>query len=123
MKILPAIDKLPLPSVGIFAGNKPVALQVEWHFSVRQLCGLMRKVAPLPAMGVNPGVATASNWQRVAYKGGSEPGVLNLTTQVTALDGTTYCVAATWNNSAQALDEPRFEMLYANILTSYRKGG
>ncbi len=123
MKILPAIDRLPLPSAAIFAGGKPLALEIEWRFSVRQLCGLMGKVAALPQMSVNPGVATAADWKHVAYKGGSEPGVLNLTTQVTALNGVTYCIAATWNNSRQVLNEAQFEMLYANILTSYRTAG
>ncbi len=69
LKILPAIDKLPLPSVDIFAGGKPLALQVEWYFSARQLCGLIGKVAALPQMSVNPGVATAADWKHIAYKG------------------------------------------------------
>jgi beta-lactamase class A len=121
LRILPAVDVLPLPSAGNFTGE-PMALQVEYYFTTRQLCGLMRKVAALPQMSINPGLATA-DWKQVAYKGGSEPGVLNLTTQVAAFNGTTYCVAATWNNPAYALDDAQFEMFYANVLSSYRKPG
>jgi hypothetical protein len=29
---------------------------------------------------INPGAAKKSDWDRVAYKGGSEPGVLSMTT-------------------------------------------
>jgi hypothetical protein len=69
-------------------------------------------------MRVNPGVAAPTEWAHIAYKGGSEPGVLNLTTQVTAHNGTTYCVAATWNDNA-LLDEGHFEALYGSLLHSF----
>ena len=75
----------------------------------------MGRVQQLPQMSVNPGVATPADWTHVAYKGGSEPGALNLTTLVTAHNGATYCVAATWNNAA-LLDEGRFEALYSSLL-------
>ena len=80
----------------------------------------MGQVAGLPQMSVNPGVANPAEWLHVAYKGGSEPGVLNLTSQVKAHDGTTYCVAATWNNAA-LLDEGRFEQLYSSLLHSFAR--
>ena len=70
-------------------------------------------------MHVNPGVADPKDWQSVAYKGGSEAGVLNLTTMVTARGGATYCVSATWNNTA-LLDELRFESLYGSLLRALR---
>ncbi len=122
MRLLPAIDALPLPSVSTFTGE-PMALQVEYYFTTRQLCGLMRRVAALPQMSVNPGVAAVADWEHVAYKGGSEAGVLNLTTQMTAFNGTRYCVAATWNNPDYALDDAVFELYYANVLSSYRTAG
>ncbi len=50
----------------------------------------------------------------MAFKGGSEPGVLNLTTLVTARTGTSYCVSATWNRAAP-LDEGGFETLYGSL--------
>ena len=118
--ILAQADRLPLPaprSFGALPLRGPLSPQVEWFFSARQLCALMARVRSLPQMGVNPGVADPSDWARVAYKGGSEPGVLNLTTMVTSYKGAAYCVSATWNNSA-LLDEGRFESLYGSLLHS-----
>ncbi len=118
--ILAQADRLPLPSLqtlGPLLAKGPVSPQIEWFFSVRQLCGLMRQVRNLPQMSVNPGVADPSEWARVAFKGGSEPGVINLTTMATARNGATYCLSATWNNTA-LLDEGRFESLYGSLLHS-----
>ncbi|MDA0265742.1 MAG: serine hydrolase [Cyanobacteria bacterium] len=105
----------PLPPTSLFTGE-PVALDVEWFFSTQDLCGLMDQVAGLPLMGVNPGVASPSDWQAIAFKGGSEPGVLNLTTQVQHVDGRTYCVAATWNDATQPLDEAALTRFYGSVL-------
>jgi hypothetical protein len=66
-------------------------------------------------MQINPGVAAKKDWQQIAYKGGSEPGVLNFTTALTAKNGRHYCVAATWNSEG-FLDENKFAMLYAGVL-------
>lgn len=116
LAILTQADALALPSPALFSGG-PVAPQIEWFFSTRELCGLMQQVHDLPLMGINPGVADRSAWASVAYKGGSEPGVLNLTTMVTTTHGTAYCVSATWNNTA-SLDENRFETMYSALLST-----
>ncbi len=118
LKLLPQVDRLPLPPVTIFAGGNPISPAIEWFFSTRQLCSLIGKVAMLPELSINPGVATPGDWKHIAYKGGSDRGVINLTTEVTAKSGATYCVSATWNDTA-ALNEPYFEALYANILKSF----
>jgi hypothetical protein len=57
---------------------------VEWFFSTRELCALMAEVRGQPLMQVNPGVANPEDWETISFKGGSEPGVLNLTTALTA---------------------------------------
>ena len=114
--LLKQIDALPLPDVSIFSGD-PLATDVEWFFSTRELCDLMRSVEALPLMSINPGVAEASDWKRVAYKGGSEPGVLNLTTWLVAKNGKNYCVSATWNND-KPLDETKFFGLYKSLLAN-----
>lgn len=114
--VLSALASRPLPSVDLFNGGV-AAPDVEWFFSVRELCSLMRRVASLPFMGINPGVADPSRWARVAYAGGSEPGVLNLTTQLTTKSGKTYCVSATWND-VKPLDEKQFELTYGLLLNS-----
>ncbi|MVN87299.1 serine hydrolase [Deinococcus sp. HMF7620] len=100
-------------------GNRPLALDVEWFVSARRLCTLMAGVSALPETQLNPGVASAADFRAVSYKGGSEPGVLNLTTQVTTQAGRTLCVTATWN-APQALNEERFTDLYGALLNLLR---
>ncbi|MDQ7841192.1 MAG: serine hydrolase [bacterium] len=93
----------PLPSPGIFAGG-PTALDVEWFYTARELCREISAVADLPAAAINPGPAGAEGWARVAYKGGSEPGVLNLTTFLESRTARRYCVVATWNHTERLRD-------------------
>lgn len=114
--VLEALASKPLPNIDIFTG-RVIAPDVEWFFSARELCALMNRVASLPLMSINPGVADPSRWVRVAYKGGSETGVLNLTTQLVSKSGKTYCVSASWNDS-QPVDERQFELTYSLLLNS-----
>jgi hypothetical protein len=112
--LLSEVAKLPLPSVGEFVDDA-VAIDIEWFFTPEELCSLMNQVKDLPLMSINPGLANPNDWAHIAYKGGSEPGVLNLTTALRAKNGKEYCVVATWNHS-QALDEKRFFSLYTSTI-------
>jgi beta-lactamase class A len=111
--VLRQVDALPLPPLDTFE-TKP-NLGVEWHYSARDLCRLMWKVASLPLMSVNPGVADAKDFSHVAYKGGSDAGVLNLTTAVTTRRGMRLCFSATVN-ATTAIDETTFELRYGAAL-------
>ena len=104
-----------LPEAGLFAGD-PISPEVEWFFSVRELCELMEQVADLDLTTVSPGVASKDQWQRVSYKGGSEPGILNLSTRLVADDGTVYCISATQNRSDGTLDQTAFVTAYQGII-------
>jgi hypothetical protein len=115
--VLAQIDKLPLPALSAL-NTDPALSDIEWHFSSRQLCALMQGVHDLPLMSVNPGVATPSQWKRVAYKGGSDFGVISMTTWLQAKNGKTYCASATWNTHAAPADETKFETIYALLLAS-----
>lgn len=117
--ILEEARDLPLPGVETLDVN-PVALDIEWYLTTRELCGLMGAVRHLDLMGVNPGLAERDDWARVAFKGGSEPGVLNLTTWLEREDGSFYCVSATWNNEAEVLDDLRFFTLYSTLLETVK---
>jgi beta-lactamase class A len=112
--VLDEVNQLPPPELTAI-GSSPKALDVEWFFTTQELCSLIEKVSDLPLMSINPGVANAKDWQRLAFKGGSEPGVLNLTTWLLAKSGKRYCVAATWNHD-KALDEAGFMSLYGGVL-------
>jgi len=115
-KLLPAIHKAPLPPVAV-VDSQPLAPDIEWFFTTQELCQLMAKVANLPLMQINTGSVDANNWQQVAFKGGAEPGVLNLTTAISSDAGDKYCVSATWNDQ-QPLAEYRFFDLFSEILQS-----
>jgi beta-lactamase class A len=113
--VLAELAKLPLPNVAEFEGHLPNALDIEWFFTPPQLCKLLDRVSDLPLMGINPGIARSQDWQKVAFKGGSEPGVLNLSAAIQAKNGKRYCVVATWNHD-QPLDAAKFMSLYGGLL-------
>ena len=121
--VLAQVAALPLPNVGVFvqaaAQGRTTAQDVEWFVSTERLCALMNEVAALPETQLNPGVAAREDFSRVSYKGGSEAGVLNLTTQVVNRAGKTYCVSATWNRP-EPLNEQQFIGLYAATLKLLR---
>ena len=108
-----------LPAASAFTGRGTVARDVEWFATPGTLCRLMNEVAALKETQLNPGVADPARFSSVSYKGGSEPGVLNLTTQVTTLTGRTYCVSATWN-APEPLQEDAFIGLYGATLDLLR---
>ena len=112
-QVLQDVAKLPLPDLLSFPANQVLALDVEWFFTPRELCNLIEPVSDLPLMSVNPGGGyfDASQWSRVAFKGGSEGGVLNLTTWLQAKNGKTYCVTVTWNDQ-QLLDDMKLRTIY-----------
>ncbi len=103
--ILEAIDNRPLDLAGGVFLDAPYAHDVEWFFTNRELCGLMAQVADLPIMGIEAHGITKQEWRRVAFKGGSEPGVISGTYALTNRSGRTYCVSASWNNSRELVDQ------------------
>lgn len=96
--ILESIQDRPLDvDHGIFV-DTPHDLDIEWYFTNRELCGLIAQVADLPIMGIEARGIDKDDWKRVAFKGGSEPGVLSGTYSLTNKAGRTYCVSFSWNN-------------------------
>ncbi|MGM0413734.1 MAG: serine hydrolase [Bacillota bacterium] len=112
-KLLEEIDAKELPSSTIF--DRVRAVDIEWEFSAYEIKNLLAEVKGLDLMSINSGVVSQSNWEKIAYKGGSEPGVFNLSTWVKAEDGTEYFLTATWNND-DFLDEDKFVQLYRNLI-------
>lgn len=116
------LAKLPLSAVDsrLFRDGKPVMVdKLEWFFSpadlVRVMDWLRRNTASGPGaearkiLSINPGVApeVAGRWRYVGYKGGSEPGVMNMTLLLEGRQGGWYVVTGTWNNPAEAIDQLR----------------
>ena len=116
-RLLEELAGRPLPRLGQVTGTWRA--EAEWLISARDLCRLMSAVGDLEITQINPGPVSKAGWRKVAYKGGSETGVLNMTTLATDAEGESYCVAATWND-ATALDEARFAELYRSLLLALR---
>uniref|UniRef100_UPI0035CC7AF8 serine hydrolase n=1 Tax=uncultured Sphingomonas sp. TaxID=158754 RepID=UPI0035CC7AF8 len=112
-----AIDPL------VFQHGAPVQLGIEWFASPNDLIRTMdwiRRNTETGAgaearaiLGINPGIgpARAARWRYVGYKGGSEPGVIEMTLLLRSSAGTWYALAASWNNPAAAVDEERLVAL------------
>jgi len=108
----------PLPGVAVFDGSTTVRPEVEWFYSAQELCALMAQVAALDLVQINDaGIASAGEWASVAYKGGSEPGVLNQTFQLTDQAGNRYCLSAT-RNAAQPFENGPFFTAINGLLSA-----
>jgi beta-lactamase class A len=101
--------------VARFTGNPLHIDSIEWFASAADMVRVMDWLrregdeAARAILAINPGVAQLRNdLAYVGFKGGSEPGVLNLTWLVRSRAGAWHAVAGTWNNPAAPLDEPRF---------------
>ena len=83
----------------------------EWRLSATELCEMLARVSGVEAFRINPGPADPADWTRVAYKGGSDGGVLNFSFYGIDKRGRAICASATWNDT-KALDE-------ASLLTPF----
>jgi Beta-lactamase enzyme family len=112
--VLARVDAQPLPRIEqLLTSPDP---SVEWHYSVRELCKLISRVSQLPLMSINPGVADPADFRSVAYKGGSDFGIINLTTMVTTKRGTPVCFSATINDASHPVDESALTSAYSTVL-------
>jgi len=96
----------------------PLTDGIEWYLSATQLCRLMEEVAPLDMLGINPGVAQRGDWAKIAFKSGSEVGVVSLTSRLTDKAGNSYCVALMVNDHAP-LDESRITTIYKALIDQF----
>jgi len=117
-RVLGEAREQPLPDIAMFATSTPIAIDVEWLVPATTLCDLLEATHGDPAFAINPGVADPDDFASIAFKGGSEPGVLNLSTRVETADGTAWCVVATWNDETAALDELALAQRYSGVLAA-----
>jgi beta-lactamase class A len=119
-----ASENPTLDEVNAAFANGPKALDIEWFAAPADLARLfafMRTTAD-PAvfdiMAINPSATSAikQNWAYVGFKGGSEPGVINLTWLLTDKGGHDWVLTLGWNNPAAAVDEGRLEGIAQRIL-------
>lgn len=120
-----------LDTAAVFAdpalGNldSPVAIDtVEWLASPRDIAGvydsLRKRSDPrvLAILGVAPGMNPEMRkaFRTVAYKGGSESGVINLSWLVQRQTGEWFVVTASWNDAGAPVDNARFQMLALRLV-------
>ena len=111
-----------------FTGNPLAIDQVEWFASaadmVRTMDWLRRNAdgSAKDILAINPALAAQLRGALlyVGYKGGSEPGVLNLTWLVQNRAGAWHVVTGSWNNQAAPLDEARFAGLMTRMVQLLR---
>jgi len=113
--VLKQVDALPLPTVDQLLTEPQ--LSIEWHYDVRELCRLMSRVGDIPLMSINPGVGEPAMYRHIAFKGGSDTGVINLTTMVTTHRGTKVCFSATLNDPTRQVNESAFTIAYSGVLS------
>ena len=97
----------------------PIAIDIEWLVSGEDMANLMRRIRELDdptarkIMAVNTAVADnlSGDWQYIGFKGGSEPGVLNLSWLLQDHAGEWRAVTLSWNNSDAAVDHEAFRAL------------
>lgn len=97
---------------------------LEWFGSAQDVRGIMHRLVDandpiaLSVMGVMKAMppAMASKWDYVGYKGGSEPGVLNLSWLLRDKAGEWYVLAMSWNNTQAPVDQANLEMLSQRVL-------
>ncbi len=115
----PTLDEV---NAAFLAG--PKALDIEWFASPADLAKLfahMRATADpevYTIMAINPSATPAmlGNWGYIGFKGGSEPGVLNLTWLLRDEAGSDHILTLGWNNPEAVVDEGRLEAIAQRIL-------
>ena len=103
--IVPAISPTLVDTVEWFASTAECCRAMEWF---RRDALTHRDDTALQILGINPGVAIGASWKRVCYKGGSEPGVVNMTFLLEHPDGTWYALSGTWLDRGGNVDVTRF---------------
>ena len=103
----------------------PTAIDsLEWFANGEDLRKLLSRIVALEdptarqILAVDPALPPASggDWRYAGFKGGSEPGVLNLTWLLQDKAGAWHMLAMSWNDPAAPVDEKAFELLALRVL-------
>jgi hypothetical protein len=117
-RVLEEIAGNPLPDESqISAWTTPILInEIEWFATMPDLANAMNTLWQVgdraglsqvhDVLTLNPGVPLdTAIWKTVAFKGGSEPGVLALAWRVERADGRVFIYACGVNNSSAVIDE------------------
>lgn len=126
LSVLQAVDRPELAPGDVqaaFAGD-PLALDVEWFASAADLAGLFRYMRAnadgraFDIMAINSGLGpnAREEWEYIGYKGGSEPGVLNLSWLLTDEAGRDHVLVLSWNDPESPVDQNALTLVAQRIL-------
>lgn len=98
---------------------------LEWFASALDIRRILRRIVELDdptarnIMAVSNAMpdARANDWSYVGYKGGSEPGVLNLSWLLQSKSGEWYVLTLSWNNEAADVDKTTLDLLAQRLIT------
>lgn len=97
--------------------------QIEWFFSTKELCRTVYELKNCDELRINPGFALNEDWSFAAYKGGSEPGVLQYTYLLRKKNGADfYAVSVTVNDTRNNVDEAKVSELTVRLLSMIKSG-
>lgn len=105
--------------------SSPVAVDtIEWFASAQDIANIFARLRDLgdpvvmDILAIHPTMPSTERayWDYAGYKGGSEPGVINLSWLVKDKAGRWYVVAASWNDPANTVDDTAFLALATRML-------
>lgn len=106
---LQSLDKISKDSIKI-ASHPTYIDSIEWLLTTEELCQIIESMQGIDALYINPGIPSLkTNWKYIAYKGGSEPGVFNMTFLLQKEEKSdTFSVSLTANNHKKDIDANKF---------------
>ncbi|MEM1050857.1 MAG: serine hydrolase [Pseudomonadota bacterium] len=126
-RMLDGIEDLPISAnqVGAAFAGGPIALDVEWFASADDIIRLMRYMQStadpeaLTIMAINPSMSQElrKKWSYAGYKGGSEPGVLNLSWLLRDAAGKDYALILSWRDDETSFDPASLELIAQRFLS------
>ncbi len=110
--LLAQLDKDPLPEVGAITAEPKHISELEWFASANDLVRTMDWLRAATAkdenargtLGINNAGLDANGWRWIGFKGGSEPGVLELAWLLQRNDGAWFAVCIGANDPKGAVD-------------------
>lgn len=111
---------IPLPNY-----TEPHAIDtLEWFASANDIAGIFRRIVALKdptarqILAISPSMSASdrARFAYVGYKGGSEPGVLNLSWLMQTKSGEWRVLTISWNDQSSPVDQGKLEMLATRLL-------
>ncbi len=103
----------------------PIAIDVEWFGSAADLSNLFSFMASYAdqttydVMAINPAAprSVREKWTYIGHKGGSEPGVLNLTWLLIDKQDVPHVLVLSWSNPEANVEQTQLELIAQRILS------